>query len=640
MKYRREIDGLRALAIIPIILYHAGIKIFGGGYVGVDIFFVVSGYLITSIILTDLENNNFSIKKFYERRARRILPALYVVLLSSAILAWFLFLPDAMVLFSKSLVAASTFTSNIYFWRTSGYFDTANELKPLIHTWSLAVEEQFYILFPLLLILFFKIRAKIIAPLLYILLVLSICYSQWISTRFPAFNFYLLPTRIWELLIGAMIAIYLKRSIGSKNDLVDQFGSIAGLLLITISVFLYTDKTPFPGIFALIPTIGAALIIIFATDKTFIGKLLSTRLFVGIGLISYSAYLWHQPIYAFSREYLIEVSPIQTLVLTLICFAFAYLSWRFIENPFRRNNTVSTKKVVIFSVLGSFLFIGIGAAGQLTNGFINRYKPDQIAFMNHFVFFEAKYMYESMRHKCNFYNIKKVVAGFPTDVPVTSIDEECYTKRSSKNKTLLLWGDSHTQTLYSGLNAELPKNYDILQITSSGCGASLNGQQSNDNFCTQSNWFAYNTIKKIKPDVVLVAQGTGHDLQSMLQISDALKSEGVKKVIFVGPAPHWLKPLPNIIALKLWENTPNFTKYALDQNYNDLDKKLNSLFPKSSERTYSSLIDNLCNSNGCAVYLGDDKKLGITSWDQGHITPIASQKLAKEVLVPEIMRVD
>ena len=640
MKYRREIDGLRALAILPIILYHAGIEEFSGGYVGVDIFFVVSGYLISSIILTDLENNNFSIKNFYERRARRILPALYVVLLSSALIAWFLFLPDAMVLFSKSLVAASTFTSNIYFWRTSGYFDAANELKPLIHTWSLAVEEQYYILFPLLLILFFKIRKKIIAPLLLILLVLSICYSQWLSTRYPAFNFYMLPTRIWELLIGALIAIYLKRSISSKNDLVDQIGSFAGLLLITMSVFLYTDKTPFPGIFALVPTVGAGLIIIFATDKTLIGKLLSTRLFVGIGLISYSAYLWHQPIYAFSREYLIEVSLLETLVLTLICFACAYLSWRFIENPFRRINTVSTKKVVIFSVLGSLLFIGIGVAGQLTNGFINRYKPDQIAFMNYFVNFEAKYMYESMRHKCNFYNIKQVVAGFPTEAPVTSIDEECFTKSSPKNKTLLLWGDSHTQTLYSGLNAELPKNFDILQVTSSGCGAGLNGQQSKDNFCAQSNWFAYNTIKKIKPDVVLVAQGTGHDLQSMLQISDALKSEGVKKVIFVGPAPHWLKPLPNIVALKLWENTPAFTKYALDQNYNDLDKKLNLLFPKSSDQTYVSLIDNLCNSNGCAVYLSDDKKLGITSWDQGHITPIASQKLAKEVLVPEIMRVE
>ena len=196
----------------------------------------------------------------------------------------------------------------------------------------------------------------------------------------------------------------------------------------------------------------------------------------------------------------------------------------------------------------------------------------------------------------------------------------------------------HTQTLYSGLREELPNNIDILQITSSGCGASLSGQQSNDNFCAQSNWFAYNTIKKTKPDVVLIAQGTGHDLQSMLQISDTLKSDGVKKVIFVGPAPHWLKPLPNIVALKLWENTPAFSKYALDQKYNELDKKLNSLFPKSSERTYVSLIDSLCNSNGCSVFIGDDKKLGITSWDQGHITPIASQKFAKEVLAPEIMR--
>ena len=272
----------------------------------------------------------------------------------------------------------------------------------------------------------------------------------------------------------------------------------------------------------------------------------------------------------------------------------------------------------------------------MTNGFIGRYKQDQISFMQHFIHYEAKYMYEKMRHQCNFYNIEKVVSGYPTETPVSAIDKDCYTKQSPTNKSVFLWGDSHAQTLFSGLKAELPHNYDILQVASSGCGASLNAQPSKDNFCEQSNWFAYDVIKKTKPDVVIVAQGTGHNLEAMRQISEALEREGVKKVIFIGPSPHWLKPLPNIVALKLWNNTPTHSKYALDHAIIETDKQFIAGFPKSDKRSYISLIDNLCNESGCEIYIGADKATGITAWDQAHITPITSQKIAKELLVPAI----
>lgn len=368
MKYRAEIDGLRALAVIPVILYHAGFKLFGGGYVGVDVFFVISGYLITTIILTELEAGTFSLIHFYERRARRILPALFVVMFACLPFAWFWLLPDAMKQFSESIVAASTFASNIFFWRTSGYFDTATQLKPLIHTWSLAVEEQYYILFPLFLMLTWKLGKPWILRLLAVAFVISLVGAQCLSATYPSFNFFMLPTRGWELLIGAFIAFYYARhNIKKHHPFIEQLGSLIGLLLITYSVFAYNDQTPFPSVYALAPTAGAALIITLATHKTIVGKLLGSKLFVAIGLISYSAYLWHQPMFAFVRERSFdEPSAYLMSVLALLSFAFAYLSWKYIERPFRNKHRISQRKVFTYGVLCSALFIGLGYYGYVS----------------------------------------------------------------------------------------------------------------------------------------------------------------------------------------------------------------------------------------------------------------------------------
>ena len=208
MKYRKEIDGLRALAIIPVILFHAGFKVFEGGFIGVDVFFVISGYLITTIILSDIESGKFSISNFYERRARRILPALFFIMLCCLPFAWFVLTPNHLKDFYQSLTAVSVFSSNILFWKESGYFDTATELKPLIHTWSLAVEEQYYILFPLLLVMLWKLRKQLILGSLIAITVISLFLAQWGAYNKPSATFFLLPTRSWELAIGALIAYY------------------------------------------------------------------------------------------------------------------------------------------------------------------------------------------------------------------------------------------------------------------------------------------------------------------------------------------------------------------------------------------------------------------------------------------------
>lgn len=386
MKYRAEIDGLRALAIIPVVLYHAGFQLFGGGYVGVDVFFVISGYLIATIILAQLRAGTFSLIDFYGRRARRILPALFVMMFVCLPFAWFWLLPDAMKQFSESVVYVSAFASNILFWRANGYFDTATELKPLIHTWSLAVEEQFYVLFPLFLMLAWKFGIRRIVGLLAVVFIISLACAQWLSIRSPSFDFYMLPTRAWELLIGVFVSFYYARHHIKKHNLyLEQLGSLMGFLLIIYAVFAYDDKTPFPSVYALVPTLGASMIIIFATQKTMVGRLLSSKPFVTIGLISYSAYLWHQPMFAFARERSLYEPSMQLMGgLAILSFGLSYLSWKYVERPFRNKDFINRNTVFAYSALCSILFIGLGMGGYLSNGFESKYpetvrkKPHEI----------------------------------------------------------------------------------------------------------------------------------------------------------------------------------------------------------------------------------------------------------------------
>lgn len=367
LNYRREIDGLRALAVVPVILFHAGFDAFSGGFVGVDVFFVISGFLITSIILTQKAAGTFSPIHFYERRARRILPALFVVIAACIPFAWMWLLPEDLKDFSQSLVAVSVFSSNILFWFESGYFDTAAELKPLLHTWSLAVEEQYYLLFPLFLLVVRRFAKQWTVPALAVITALSFAIAEWGAYNKPAASFFLLPTRAWEIAIGAFLAFYFERF--PKQQLrqsAQEVGGVAGLLLITYAVFSFSKETPFPSTYTLAPALGAALIILCATPKTVTGRLLSTKAFVGIGLISYSAYLWHQPLFAFVRyRSLTEPSNLQYILLCFGTFFMALLTWRFVEKPFRESKTFSRNQIFTCSIVTSLIFIFIGSYGQL-----------------------------------------------------------------------------------------------------------------------------------------------------------------------------------------------------------------------------------------------------------------------------------
>ena len=371
MQYRPEIDGLRALAVIPVILFHAGFSWFSGGFVGVDVFFVISGYLITTILMNDIEAGRFSLAHFYERRARRILPALFCVIVVCVPFAWLWLLPGQMKDFSQSLIAVGLFVSNILFWKESGYFDAAAEEKPLLHTWSLAVEEQYYLIFPVFLVLVWRFGRVPTFWVIAFLAALSLLLSEWGARYAPDANFYLAPTRAWELFAGSLAAFTLRARGKRPHD----FLAFLGLAAIIISIFLYDHSTPFPGLYALLPVGGTVLLVLFAHQGTYVARILSFKALVGLGLISYSAYLWHQPLFVFARVRMMDdPSPFLFLGLSALSLVLAALSWRFVEQPFRRKDGAlsSRRAVFLVSALGLGALIAFGFIGHKTQGYAMR----------------------------------------------------------------------------------------------------------------------------------------------------------------------------------------------------------------------------------------------------------------------------
>lgn len=369
--YRREIDGLRAIAVVPVILFHAGFNVFGGGYVGVDIFFVISGFLITAILIYELEQGDFSIVRFYERRARRILPALFFVMFACLPFAYIWMWPSELKAFAQSLVAVVAFSSNILFWKESGYFAATAELKPLLHTWSLAVEEQYYLLFPVFLLLSWRFgRQRVFWALIAIALV-SFVMAEWVWTDRPNANFYLAPTRAWELLAGSVCAFL---TVGQEQRTSNGL-SVLGLTMIVFSIFVYDSSTPFPSAYTLMPVVGTALIILFAGQGTWVARMLSLRAFVGVGLISYSAYLWHQPLFAFARiRSLTEPSVYLMAGLAVAALFLAWATWHFVEKPFRNpKNPILRSRRILFLTSGATgaVLLLVGFAGHVNDGFVN-----------------------------------------------------------------------------------------------------------------------------------------------------------------------------------------------------------------------------------------------------------------------------
>ena len=336
--YRRDIDGLRAVAIVPVLLFHAGVPGFGGGYVGVDVFFVISGFLITQIIAREIDGGRFSILNFYERRARRIMPALMAMIAAVLIAACAVYLPGDLNAVPKAAAAATLFVSNLWYFATTGYFAGGAETKPLLHTWSLAVEEQYYIGFPVLLILVARFWPRGRTAMVAAIALVSFGWAVATQGKGDGFAFYMLPPRAWELFAGSLLALGVVPHI--RAQWLRELLALAGLAAIGFAIFAYDKTTVFPGVTALPPVLGSVAIL-HAGAQTRVARMLGLSPFVGIGLISYSLYLWHWPVIVFA-QYATDatLSGWGSVAAIAASVLLAVLSWRFVERPVPRSGAV------------------------------------------------------------------------------------------------------------------------------------------------------------------------------------------------------------------------------------------------------------------------------------------------------------
>ena len=633
MKYRAEIDGLRALAVLPVILFHAGFELFGGGFVGVDVFFVISGYLITTIIISEMAEEKFSIVNFYERRARRILPALFFVMAVCLPFAWLWLTPNELRDFGQSLIAASTFSSNILFWLESGYFDTAAELKPLLHTWSLAVEEQYYILFPIFLMLTWRLGLKWILILLSIVFFVSLGISQWGAYNSPTANFFLLPTRGWELLVGVFAAFYLKYNTHLKSHVINQMLSLLGFGMITYSIIAFDKTTPFPSLYALIPTIGTGLLILCAVPKTFVHRLLSLQYIVGIGLISYSTYLWHQPLLAFARHRTLgEVSELTLISLCLTSLIMAWFSWRYVEQPFRDRKKIKRYLIFILSGFMILMFTSIGIVTHFTSGFSDRVpmelRPNTL---------------KKMPENCNF--------NFSKNVKIKDLDECIF------SADIFLVGDSHAESIGFALEKKLQKTgQNLAVLTHAGCLPIKDiGRKNQPQSCKKFIEFLYNHIFINNNTVVISSrwrlniEGTRYDngeggIESgdsgQVYITNQNSQKDLK--LFIVQKIREIKEVTNLILInqipEVGINVPQWYFFKFDTplthsytEYKKQNNSINEMFESIEGIKFLQTDILVCNdmSLRCITRLGKE----ILYYDDDHPSTAYAELIAEQVSI-------
>jgi peptidoglycan/LPS O-acetylase OafA/YrhL len=561
MKYRPEIDGLRAIAVMSVILSHASFAAFEGGFIGVDVFFVISGYLITSIILDEYVRGDFSLARFYERRAKRILPALFVVLVCCAIMAWFWLLPGAYEAFSKSLMLAALSFSNFYFLKKNDYFAPDAAEVPLLHTWSLGVEEQFYMLFPLLFL--FRLKLRTIFIIVAGLAVASLIASEIGAWRFPSANYYLLTTRAWEILTGSLCAFYV---FGKKRHTSGILSSL-GLALIIASIFAFEPETRVPSIAALLPVGGTALFLLFSSGESFVGRLLSWAPVVWIGRISFSAYLWHQPVFAFWRIRNLEPPSVAIMCgLILLVLILAASTWLLVEQPFRHSK--ATMRGVATTVTACLvIFVGFGTWGA-RDGLSFRLAPEVKKFM------EAT----TWSGECLF----QTTDGIPS-LPA----DKCMFNVDGASKTYAVWGDSISASIAPALSAKLQQSgTGLVQLTHGFCAPIIgvwNARHERAANCDIFNRRAMDYLLASNVEVVVLAASWANFFNAKYMYVDGVELEGAditvpalarnlkatmerlekagKRVAVVYPTPRFSKAIEEVMAATIIKGdvTPDFT---------------------------------------------------------------------------------
>ena len=622
-KYRPDIDGLRAIAVLSVVGFHAFPQRIVGGFIGVDIFFVISGFLISSIIIRNLQNESFSYVEFYSRRVRRIFPALIVVLLASLGIGWFGLLASEYQQIGKHTLGGLGFVSNLLLWGESGYFNSSAEAKPLLHLWSLAIEEQFYIIWPVLLGLVWSFKKNFFTIISAVAL-LSFGVNLLSFPEHSEAAFYSPIARFWELIIGGLLA-YLtlnKPGIIAKHCNMQSF---LGLTLLIVSLVFINKARAFPGWWALLPTLGAALLISAGSSAWFNQIVLSNRVAVWFGKISYPLYLWHWPLLSLAlilNNYEPTSSAVR-IALVFLAIVLAWLTYKLIETPVRVHNKVSAIKLVGVFCLVGVLTIPIVLLEGLPQRTVNT--DESRLFLDHYSKLHKFGISDYYQERCDFYD-------WQNDGNKEVIDEAC-TKHNDDRPAYLLWGDSHAQALAFGFRNNISPNAQLALIATSGCKPKIQHDPQNGAnkvACRISNDFAMEYIKKFKPARVFVAQSQDHELTDWFEVARFVEANQ-GELVLIGPVPQWRPSLPVIVAKNL-KIQRDYIGEGLDQKILKTNVGLHETY-RGSKLNYVSVIDLLCKSNECLARLPSDDPFNLLVMDYGHLTPDASDFIVKSLFL-------
>lgn len=642
--YRPDIDGLRALAISSVLVFHAFPSSLRGGFVGVDIFFVISGFLISSIIFRGLEEDRFSFSEFYAHRARRIFPALILVLGATAAFGWFALLPDEFKQLGKHLAASTAFLQNMALWSEAGYFDTASELKPLMHLWSLAIEEQFYLIYPLVIWGAWRLRLNVLTTVV-LLGALSFALNIKGLDKDAIRTFYVPQTRFWELLAGSLLAYVhlfkqrqcltvLKRILftgsvlrhpsapGDDDRYLKNLLSLSGLALLLASVTCIRAERPFPGWWALAPVTGAFLVILGGKESWGNRKLLSHPLMVFIGTISYPLYLWHWPLLSFAKILNAETPSAAVRAFALVVsFVLAWMTYRLVERPIRFGPKTATRTAALCLALACIG--GLGALVSRLEGVPDRIPSQVRALMNHP---EPDWFTRVRGDVCH---LQAPLANKHADLCL-----------ETGKPSIMLWGDSHAASLYMGLrHLQQTSDLGLIQLTQAGCGPvfDLPVLLYKKN-CNELNRALLGTATAVQPDILILHGAWKHrdwpiepnELTEKLgQTLGILKAAlPHTRIIVIGPVPQWKLPLNKIMYSYWRQRSPHrypgqYMTWGLIPEIPLYDAAVRAS-ARAQGISYISAYDIMCPTDGCMARMSPQTSSKLTYADDGHLTSAGS----------------
>tara|TARA_R110000765_G_scaffold413450_1_gene513520 strand:- start:4302 stop:6209 length:1908 start_codon:yes stop_codon:yes gene_type:complete len=600
--YRWDIQGLRALAVLAVVIFHIAPHKLPGGYLGVDIFFVISGYLIIGFICRDLRAEKFSLSDFYIKRIRRLLPALLAMVIATMIAAYCNLIPEEMAMFAKSVIATMLYVSNMFFYTQSDYFSADLKLAPLLHTWSLSVEEQFYILFPILLMAIIKFRPKSLQLTLSIIAVLSFILSEYLVRTDPSLAFFISPTRFWQFIVGGLLALNLHKMVLCKT--MSNIIGFSGMTTLIICLFLYDEATLFPGVNAIVPSVATLCVIWAGSVTNVFSGLMAIPINRFFGNISYSLYLWHWPVIVFYKLNMNHEYPIvvHELTMLLVSILLGYLSWRFIELSFStKRSTKSKSKTFVnsFALSSALILLMVFSL----NGLPNRFNEQQLYYSSF-----MDYDRSGFRTGTCF-----LTAAY-ADISLYN-KNECDTFDEGKTNILLI-GDSHAAHWNSALTEMLKEEQTLTQVTSSGCRPVM--PFKGGNYCIALMTFGMNELLKSHRfnRIILSARWWESDLAKLPATVEHLK-QYTDEVVVIGRTIEYYHYLPRVLATndisKLKNNKQN--KYSDLKNLDDDFKRV----AKLNDIHYVSLIDALCTDSKSVCQSVTANSVPI-AFDYGHFT--------------------